>query len=139
METRSPRSRARARPRRTSSSPRTATNSATVVRFSRLASSTSVDVRAPAGEKAGDLEKYQETTPAVPRTAPERASAAARRLRADLLEELHLPVLGLGDGHRVLAGEAGRAVPVALGIVDRGQHALVREVGQAVRADALAD
>src|SRR5438105_3782985 len=69
----------------------------------------------------------------VPRRRP------ADLLRARLLEQLELPVLGLGDRDRVAAREAGRAVALALGIADGGEHALVGEVGQAVRADAAAD
>src|SRR3990172_3362286 len=56
-----------------------------------------------------------------------------------LLEQAKLRLVGLGDGHRIAAAEAGRAMTAARGVVRRRQQPFVREVGEAVGPDEAAD
>src|SRR5204863_4453270 len=97
---------------------------------SKAASDQSTQAMSEAGLSAGDAGGA-----AVSAAANRTAASLMRRLRPHLLEQLQLPVFRLGDGDRVAAGEAGRAVLLARGVADGGQEPFMGEVGEAVGAD----
>ena len=68
-----------------------------------------------------------------------RHGSELRRLFAAQREELGLAAVLAGDGDRVAAGEAGRAVASPARVADGAEQPLVRQVGERVGLDEGAD